>query len=239
MTNIAAARWLGGLSALVLVGGWFAYQRLRPTPCPGGLFIELRPPLLEPGPYRFRLELDDGERVCSFEAVPGGSAHKTDCKMALEITSRLSNGEQSIVGVAVAAAPEELRLLVMQGKQAIYDTRLEPKYAPYPVRREDERRFCGDRAFVKPSCQRGSPQCAPFPARCDGPEDCGAAEICCLSPEWGREYGVKAASVCSGRRACLDRFARVACHADADCAGSSCSDQSLAADFNPPLKACR
>lgn len=240
MNKFTTARWLGGLAAAAVVVGWFAYQRLREPPCPGGLFVEFRPPLLAPGPYRFRLELDGGERVCEFEAAPGGSAKKTACKMALEITSRLQGGEQSIVGVAVAAAPESLRLVVEQGGRRVYDTSIEPQYAPYAVRREDDRRFCGDRAFVVPPCLRGSAQCAPYAPSCDGPEDCAAPKICCASTEWGREYGAKAATQCTSHRDCLDRFARVACHADADCGeGSRCDDLSLSADFAPPLKACR
>ncbi|HVJ14989.1 MAG TPA: hypothetical protein VM686_06095 [Polyangiaceae bacterium] len=240
MNRFTVARVLGGVAGLLLVGGWFAYERLRPPPCPGGLFVEFRPPLLAPGPYRFRLELDGGERVCSFEATPGGNARKTDCKMALEITSRLQGDVQSIVGLAVAAAPERVRLEVKQGGELVYDTGLEPEYAPYAVRREDDRRFCGDRAFVKPSCIRGSSQCAPYAAACDGPEDCSAPKICCASAEWGREYGAKAASECSSLQGCLDRFARVACHGDGDCAnGGLCTDGSLAAEFKPALKACQ
>jgi hypothetical protein len=238
VNKLALARWLGGALGAIVVGSWFAYSRLRTPPCPGGLFVEFRPPLLGPAPYRFRLELDGGERLCTFEAAPGGTARKLDCKMALEITSRLQGDVQSIVGAAIAADPEKVRLVVERGAEKVYDTTLEPEYAPYAVRREDERRFCGERAFVKPECLRGSSQCAPFTPSCDGPEDC-AARICCANPDWGREYGASAATECSSSRACLDRFARIACHADADCAkGSSCSDLSLAKDFSAPLKAC-
>ena len=240
MNKITVARWLGGLAGLAVVGGWIAYQKLRPTPCPGGVFVEFKPPLLAPGPYQFRLELDDGDKLCVFEATPGGAARKIDCKRALEITSREQPSGQSIVGVAIAGDPERLRLAVKQGAAVVYDTMIEPTYAPYAVRREDDPRFCGDRAFVHPACRRGSPQCAPFAAACDGPEDCAAPKVCCASPEWGREYGVRAATECSSQRDCLDRFARVACHADADCGDDSvCDDASLAADFSPPLKACR
>jgi hypothetical protein len=240
VNGIRAARWAGGISALVFAFGWWSYRKALPAPCPGGVFLELRPPLVSPEPYQFRLELDGGQRVCTFEAAPGGKAHKSDCKMALEITSRQVGQQQSIVGVAIAGRPERLRLLVRRAGQAVYDALLTPEYSPFAVRRQDDQRFCGERAFVEPACLRGSADCAPYPAECDGPEDCSSPQLCCASAEWGREYGGRAATECSLRRDCLDRFGHVACHSDADCGeGTSCRDASLAGDFRPPLTACR
>jgi hypothetical protein len=233
------AQVLGACAAVALAAGWYGYMRFRPPPCTGGVFFELRPPLLEPGPYHFRLELDGAERVCEFEASPDGTARKTACKMALEIDTRAQGNEKSIVGVAIGAAPEHLRFQVKQRGQALYDTTLEPKYTPWAIRREDSKRFCGDRALVKPDCVRGSAQCAPYEASCTGPEGCSSGKVCCASAEWAREYGVKAATECSSRRDCLDRFGRVACHRDSDCAeGSLCNDTSLRKDFSSPLDAC-
>ncbi len=233
------ARLLGALLALLLAAGFVAYRRLRPPPCTGGVYIELRPPLPEPGRYRFRVELDGGERLCEFDAAADGSAKKLDCKMPLELATRVQENAHSIVGLTIGAAPERLRLQVKQGNQAIYDSELSPKYTPWAIRREDSKHFCGDRALLQPQCLRGSPQCAPYPARCDGPEDCPTGQVCCASAEWAREYGVYAATECSSQRNCLDRFARIACHADADCpSGAPCNDATLRGEFAPPLTAC-
>ncbi len=233
------ARVLGAAAALLLAAGFVAYRKLRTPPCTGGVYIELRPPLPEPGSYHFRLELDDGERTCEFDASPSGSANKSQCKMALELETRVHGQAHSITGITIGAAPERLRIQVKQAGQALYDSLLEPKYTPWAIRRQDSKRFCGDRALVQPACLRGSPQCAPYPARCDGPEDCSGREVCCASAEWGREYGVQAATECSSRRDCLDRFARIACHADSHCAeGVACNDASLSREFAPPLVVC-
>jgi hypothetical protein len=223
---------------MVVGASWFAWARFRPPPCTGGVFIEFRPPLT-PGRYQFRLELDGGDRICEFEALPDGTARKTHCKMPLEITTQMGGAEPSIISVTLGAAPEHLHIRVKQDSRAIYDTALEPEYAPYATRREDSKRFCGDRAFLKPSCIRGTLQCTPFRPTCTGTEDCSASDVCCASPEWGREYGAKAATQCSSTRACLDRFGRIACKKDADCPdGHACNDASLSAEFDPPLKAC-
>ncbi|HEV8247270.1 MAG TPA: hypothetical protein VGP93_15940 [Polyangiaceae bacterium] len=233
------ARVFGASAAVLVAASFVAWKRLRPPPCSGGVFIEFRPPLAAPGPYRFRVDLDGDSGICEFEASPDATAHKTQCKMPLEVRARDQDGRKTIIGVTIGAAPERLRLQVKQGSEAIYDTSLEPKYTPWATRRAENKRFCGDRALVKPVCLRGSSQCIPFPASCDGPEDCPAHDVCCASPEWGREYGVKAATECSSRRDCLDRFARVACHDDKDCGDSvRCDDLSVATDFTPLIKAC-
>jgi hypothetical protein len=50
---------------------------------------------------------------------------------------------------------------------------------------------------------------------CDGPEDCGAGEVCCMNPE-----GVFCTDDCSG-------MAAAACHDDTDCSDASCIESSL------------
>jgi hypothetical protein len=205
------------------------------------VFLELRPPLAEAGPYRFRLVLDGGPEVCEFElSLPvTGSVDKSRCRRALELSTRVQDGVTSLVGLALGASPEELALEVRRGADVIYDTTLAPTYSPYEVRREDERRFCGERAFLEPECRRGSPECLPFRASCDGPEDCADRRSCCANPEQGREYGVKVATECRSRQSCLDGFGSIACHSDADCPDDmACDDASIAKDFTPALRAC-
>ena len=70
MTRATVARLLGGLSALVLVGGWFAYERLRPTPlfreryhvafAPGHRYEKMNAPMreFEGEPYVKRLHCE-------------------------------------------------------------------------------------------------------------------------------------------------------------------------------------
>ena len=230
---------LGACVAAIFGAIWFAWTRLRPPPCTGGVFIEFRPPLA-PARYRFRIELDDNGQACEFEALPDGTARKQHCELPLEVTTRTWGTEPSIVSVALGAAPERLRLRVNQGSRAVYDTTLIPEYAPQTTRREESKRFCGQRAFLRPSCIRGSAECAPYRPTCQGPKDCGAGKVCCASPDWGLEYGAKAATECSSRGACLERFGRIACKEDADCPeANTCNDTSLSADFDPPLRACR
>lgn len=242
MTKITA-QVLGAFAAM-LVMGYSVWLRFRPPPCTGGLFIELHPPLSEPGPYRFRIALDAGAKPCEFSVplpLPAKSVLDTKhCGLTMELRT-LARGERtSIVGLALGASPKHFQFRVERNGEALYDARLEPKYTPYPTRREDNKRFCGEQAFVKPDCLRGSSECAPFPAACSGPEACAKSKVCCVSPEWGRDYGVNAASECSSARSCLDRFARIACRVDADCPKDmACDDTSLANEFKPSVIACR
>jgi hypothetical protein len=233
---------LGAIAGVVVALGFVVWQRLRPPACSGGVFLELRPPLAEAGPYHFRLVLDGGPEVCEFELVlpVTGPVDKRRCRRALKLETRVEEGATSLVGLALGAAPDELALKIERGGDIIYDTELSPRYSPYAVRREDERQFCGDRAFLKPACRRGSAECLPFRARCDGPEDCSEQRSCCANPEQGREYGAKVATECRFRRGCLDSFGLVACHSDADCpTNMACDDDSVAKDFTPALRVCR
>jgi hypothetical protein len=235
------APMLGAIAGVTVTAAFVIWDRTRPPSCTGAVFIELRPPLSEPGPYRFRLTLDGRDKPCEFE-VPlpvRAPVNTAECGVALALETRVQAGQSSIVGLTIGAAPERLEFQVRSKAEAIYNVMLEPHYAPYETRREDSKRFCGDRAFVRPTCLRGSSQCVPFAVSCDGPEDCADGKACCVSPEWGREYGPHAASECSGRRSCLDRFAHIACHEDTDCpADMACGAFSLAADFARPLRSC-
>jgi hypothetical protein len=188
------------------------------------------------------LALDDDDKICEFEArLPVRQPVNTKpCDMKIALETRIHAGHWSILGLTIGRAPERLEFRVQRQAELIYDAILEPRYAPYATRREDDKRFCGDRALVQPVCRRGSSQCAPYAASCDGPEDCPDRKVCCVSPEWGREYGPLAAAECSGRRSCLDRLAQIACHSDAECPDDmACSDASLAEHFRAPLLACK
>lgn len=235
------AQLLGAIAAL-LVMSFVMWQRFRPAPCPGGVVVELHPPLTEPGPYRFRLLLDQAEKPCEFE-VPLPVAKGVDtssCKMAVALKTAKRGVHESIVGLTFAAHPERLKFTVLRAGEKIYDATLTPRYSPYEIRREDDKRFCGEQAFLSPKCLANSSECAPFPLSCDGPEDCGEHKVCCASPEWGREFGKHAASECSTRSACLNSLAHIACHEDGDCPKDMrCDDLSLRADFKPSLTACR
>lgn len=233
---------LGAIAGIVVAAGFVLWQRLRPAPCTGGVFLELRPPLSEAGPYQVKFLLEGGPAVCEFElALPvRGSVDKTRCRFPLKIETRVQEGVTSLVGLALGASPDELTFQLKRGADVIYDTVLEPRYSPYEIRREDERSFCGDRAFVRPACRRGSPECLPFPANCDGPEDCAEGRVCCANPDQGREYGAKVATECRFRRGCLDGFGVIACHGDAECPSDmSCDDAAIGRDFSPALRGCR
>ena len=235
-----SAPFAGACLGVLVATGWVVWQRLRPPPCTGGLFVELRPPLPMPGPYHVRFELDD-ER-CEFDvALPiAGTVEKRACPKPLELETRVQDGRTSLIGVAVGAAPAHVRFVVQRGGDVLYDTALDPTYSPYAVRREDQKKFCGDRAFLKPECRPGSPGCVPYPAACDGPEDCSAGKSCCLSPEQGKEYGAAVATECVSRRRCLDSFGSLACHGDAECpADMACSDRSLEKYYRTPVLACQ
>lgn len=237
------AQLLGAIAALLAMS-FTLWQRFRPPPCTGGLFIELHPPLSEPGPYGFRVALDTGKAPCDF-VVPlplpaNGVVDTKHCGMTMELRTRKQGERTSIVGLAVGASPKRFQFQVKRNGESIYDARLEPKYTPYPTKRADNKRFCGEQAFVKPECLRGSSECAPFAAACSGPEACAKPKVCCVSPEWGRDYGARAASECGSARGCLERFARIACHADADCPKDmACDDTSLTNEFKPAVIACR
>lgn len=226
----------------MLVMSWVVWQRVRPPPCAGGLFIELHPPLSEPGPYRFRVALDGAAEACEFE-VPlpiKGEVDKKRCRLALELKTQTRGNQTTIAGLTVGAAPKWFHFQVKRSGESIYDTRVEPKYTPYPAHRRESKRFCGQQAFVEPPCLRGSSQCAPYRHVCSGPTDCPKTKACCVSPEWARDYGASAASECGSTRGCLDRFALLACRADADCPEDmTCDDGSVANEFDPPLTICR
>lgn len=236
----SGAQILGAGAAMLLGSFYLGWRVLRGPACHGAVFFELRPPLPAPGPYHFRLDFDEGDKLCEFDVSPDSrGVQETGCGMALEVQSRVQGTQASIVGLTVAGAPEKLRFSVKRGADTIYDAELEPKYAPYDTPYADSHRFCGERAFLKPSCRRGSAACAPYAAVCDGPEDCEQGKVCCVSPEWGLEYGAHAATECASRARCLARLARFACHGDADCPkGMACTDGSLRAEFAPPLAAC-
>ena len=233
---------LGAVAGVVAMLGYVAWKRLGPTPCTGGVFLELRPPLAEAGPYHFQLLLDGGPAVCEFDlALPvHGAVDKKLCRYALKLETRVQDGVTSLVGLALGVSPGELALRVTHDKDVIYDTGVALRYSPYEVRREDERAFCGDRAFAKPACRRGSPECLPFRPSCDGPEDCAGGKACCANPDQGKEYGARVATECRFRRGCLDSFGLIACHADADCpADMRCNGNAVAQDFSPALSTCR
>jgi hypothetical protein len=232
----------GAVAGVLAAAGFVAWQRLRPPPCTGGVFLELRPPLAEAGPYHFRLLLDGGPEVCEFEvSLPvRESIDKRRCRRLLKLETRVEEGVTSLVGLALGASPDELTFELKRGADTIYNVELTPRYSPYEVRREDDRRFCGDRAFVQPACRRGSPECLPFRPNCDGPEDCAGGRVCCANPERGKEYGAKVASECRFRRSCQDGFGELVCHTDADCPNDmACEPDPLAKDFSPALSACR
>lgn len=236
-----SAPTLGAFAGVLVATSYFAWKLLAPSPCTGGLFVELHPPLTGKGPYQFELSLEDGAERCAFEVgLPvDPKLDKSRCPLPLELRTRVENGVTSLVGLTLGAAPRQVSFRVQSDGQKLYDTRLAPAYTPYPTSRKDERRFCGDRALLEPACVPGSPFCSPYAASCDGPEDCDDGRVCCLSPEQAREHGVQAASACRTRRACLDSFARVACHGDGDCpADMVCNDASAKRDFRAPLLAC-
>jgi hypothetical protein len=204
--------------------------------------MDFRPPLAQPGPYRFTLALDDAPPRCQFEVgLPADKPVNTSrCGMRLELQTRGAASESSIVGLTVGASPKNLHLIVNRGAESIYDSRIEPVYAAEPTSRKESKHFCGQRASVSPTCIRGTSQCAPFPTACDGPEDCPSEKICCISPESGYEYGYKSASQCASRAYCIGRLAHIACHTDEDCPKDMrCTDNSLATEFKPAIRGCR
>lgn len=237
-----AAQVLGGLTGAILVIGWIANRALGPPPCTGGVFIELRPPLLAPGPYRFEVSAGKGSQGCSFE-VPlplEGPVKTSHCPMVLELETEGRGDTSSIVRLAVGATPERLRFRVRRGAETLYDTDLVPAYGPDSVPREESRRFCGRQALARPRCSTGTSQCLPFRGACDGPEDCPEGKTCCANPEWGKKYGAKLATACLPWRRCLERYARIACHDSSDCPKNmTCANTSWRDDFEPPIVTCQ
>ena len=218
--------------------------RTRATPCPGAVTLEFHPPLVERGSYHLQLSWD-GVNPCQFTvelplAASAKERAKTGCGMALELRTRVQDEQVSVTGLTFAAAPARFRLQLRRDLEPIYDTLLEPQFAPYRTTRAEDKHFCGERALLLPQCLRGSSACAPFPARCTGPEDCQPKQACCLTPEWGRDFGARAASECSSTNSCIAHLGRLACHLDSDCpSGMRCGDTSLAGEFSKPVSVCQ
>jgi hypothetical protein len=206
------------------------------------VFIELRPPLEAPGLYSFEVSMPGEKKACRFE-VPlplTGPVSTSQCPVLLELETEGQGRQSNIVRLAVGATPERLGIRIRRADETVYDTELRPQYLSVPVPREESRRFCGHQALVRPECVKGSSQCAPFQAVCDGPEDCPAGKACCISPHWGRQYGSKLATACLSWRRCLERYARIACHTTDDCPNDmTCDDTSWRSDFLPPIVTCR
>jgi len=227
---------------VLLMGGWILWKQLGPRPCTGAVFIDFTPPLPAPGPYRFRLQLDDVATPCEFEVpLPDpGVVSTAACGMRVELLARGQGDESSITGLALGASPKRLALRVLRGAEPIYDTQLEPTYSPYPATRQESRRLCGSRATLAPQCLRKSSACLPFRPACDGPEDCPSRKECCVSADQGRRYGAHAAATCEVKSRCAERFGLVACHASGDCPpGETCAPAPFGSDFAPPLHTCR
>lgn len=231
---------VGGTLALIGV----IWIRTRTASCPGAVTVEFHPPLAEPGSYHIHLSWPGGKPCDLTVAVPftgSEQAHaKTGCGMALQLQTQVQAGQASVSGLTFAAAPERFDLRVKRNDEAVYDAQITPKYAPYETTRTEDRHFCGDRALVLPPCLRGSSQCWPFPASCTRPQDCGPKQACCLTPEWGKDFGPKAGSQCSSTNSCLSHLGHLGCHADSDCpVDMRCADRTLAADFSPPVMVCQ
>ncbi len=236
------AQRLGGVVGALLAAAGVIWLRTRAVPCPGAVTLEFHPPLEAPGRYRFEL-LGAGGKPCEFTlALPTDSseAKPSACGMARELRTQVRDGEVSIAALTFAAAPERFTLRVKRDEELIYDTALVPKYAPYATLRAENKRFCGDRARVVPACLHGSSECEPFPARCMGPEACKSGQACCLTPEWGRDFGPRAASECATRSSCFAHFGQLACHTDGDCPSDlHCQSSALAAEFSAAVMSCR
>ena len=238
------AQRLGAIvgAALAIVG--VIWVRTRATPCPGAVTLEFHPPLADRGSYHIELSWE-GVKPCAFTVTlpldpKQRAGDKPGCGMTLQLRTQVQDEQSSIAGLTFASSPTRFRLQVKRDAESIYDTTLEPKFAPYETRRAEDKHFCGERALVLPPCLRGSSECAPFPARCTGPQECQAKQACCLTPEWGRDYGPSAASECMSTNSCLAHLGRLACRADSDCpSGMHCADASLASDFSKPVLVCR
>jgi hypothetical protein len=232
---------MGAIVGAVLAVTVVVWLRTRKAPCPGAVSIEFHPPLADPGIYQFRLRWGKGE-PCEFAvSLPQGSAvgSARGCAMARQLRTQVRDGEVSIAELSFAAAPDRFHLHVTRNAEALYDADLEPKYAPYPTTRADDKHFCGDRARVVPSCLHGSSECEPFAIGCLGAQACTRPEQCCLTPDWGRDFGPRAASECAGKNSCFSHFGHLVCSADTDCPeGLRCSPSPVAAEFTPPVRTC-
>jgi hypothetical protein len=229
-------------AGLAIVGVvWF---RTRATPCPGAVTLEFHPPLADRGSYHIQLSWD-GVKPCSFTVTLPldpklQTGEKPGCGMAIQLRTQVQEQQASVAGLTFAASPSRFRLQIQRDREPIYDTELEPKFAPYPTLRAEDKHFCGDRALVLPQCVRGSSECAPFPARCGGPQECQGKQACCLTPEWGRDFGPQAASECTTTNSCLAHLGRLACRTDGDCPqGMRCGDAALTNDYSKPVLVCR
>lgn len=237
------AQRLGAIvgAGLAIVG--VVWMRTRATPCPGAVTLEFHPPLADPGSYRIQLSWE-GVAPCAFTVTlpldpKQHVGEKTGCGMAVQLRTQVQEQQSSIAGLTFAASPSRFALRIQRDGESIYDTQLEPKFAPYPTLRAEDKHFCGERALVLPQCVRGSSECTPFPARCSGPTDCQAKQACCLTPEWGRDFGPSAASECTTTNSCLAHLGRLACHTDADCPqGMHCGDATMTRDFSKPVLVC-
>jgi hypothetical protein len=235
---------MGAIVGATLAIAFVIWIRTRATPCPGAVTLEFHPPLADRGSYHVQLSWE-GAKPCQFTvdlppAADAQSPAKTGCGLAIELRTQVRDGQTSLTGLTFAAAPAHFRLQLKRELEPIYDAQLEPQFAPYPTTRAEDKHFCGERALVLPPCLRGSSGCKPFPARCTGPQDCQPKQTCCLTPEWGHEFGPLAASECSSMNSCLAHLGHLACHADSDCpTGMRCSDTSLSADFSRPVSACQ
>jgi hypothetical protein len=235
---------MGAVVGAALAVVWVVWMRTRTPPCPGAVTLEFHPPLAEPGRYQIKLDWDDGKPCTVTVSVPldgtKSGKDKTGCGMAVELRTLVQAGSASISGLTFAAAPARFKLNVKRNSETVYDTALEPKYAPYETLRADNAHFCGDRALVQPACVRGSSECAPFPASCSGPEACAKAQACCLTPEWAKDFGPRAGTECTSVDNCFAHLGHIGCHLDADCpSGMRCGDSSLAADFSPSILVCQ
>jgi len=238
------AQRLGAIVGAALAIAGVIWFRTRATPCPGAVTLEFHPPLTEHGSYHIQLSWE-GARGCEFTLVlpldpAQQAARRKGCNMALQLRTQVLDEQASITGLTFAAAPTRFRLQLQRDREAIYDTLLEPHFAPYATLRAEDKHFCGERALVLPHCLRGSSDCAPYPTRCTAPAECPGKQACCLTPEWGADFGRRAASECTSTDRCLAHLGHLACRLDADCpAGMHCTDGSLANDFSNPVLACQ
>ncbi len=232
---------MGGIIGALLAVSWVVWSRVRAAPCPGAVTIEFHPPLADPGLYSFQLDLG-APKPCQFSlALPqsGTPAAATGCGMARELRTQSRDGAVSVAALTFAAAPERFHFRLLRNAEPIYELDIEPKYAPYETARADDKHFCGERARVVPACVHGSSECEPFPSSCTGPDACARGQACCLTPEWGRDFGPRAASECAPRNSCFAHFGHLACHADSDCpADFQCMDSALSHGFTPALRTC-
>jgi hypothetical protein len=208
----------------------------------GASTIAFRPPLLGPAKYDIAVHLDE-RRTCEFhvELADRAKVIGQECDLKWQLQVRGPTAQPAIVGVVISAAPEAMRLFVRRDEERIYDTRISPAYVEAnPAERGETPDFCGQSSLLKPDCIRGTSQCKPFVASCDGPEDCPGKQSCCAAPGWGMEYGAERSMECTSRSACLTRIESfVICHEDADCPKDmACSDRSLEGDFDKTLLAC-